>query len=245
MIPDRRDDRRVNTVAHTTSVSERAPAPAWENRAVADGLRKAASLIVVREAPGEGPEILVLERGAGSRFLPGYVAFPGGAVDAADDVLADRWFGETGEAARAAAVRELVEEAGLGVTSGGIVETASLDPVHESPPTVDQLAKVAHWVAPESVPVRFDARFFAVAAPDGLKPHPDGVETAAAWWVAPRTLMTEWEAGARKLYWPTYFTMTRLVECERADDVLALRFETREPTDHEEAGLPRSVFVQE
>src|SRR5438093_4566762 len=51
---------------------------------VEDELRKAASLIPVRPAPG-GPEILVLERGSGSRFLPGYVAFPGGAVDDEDE----------------------------------------------------------------------------------------------------------------------------------------------------------------
>ena len=31
---------------------------------------------------GDGPEVLVLERSAASRFLPSYVVFPGGAVDA-------------------------------------------------------------------------------------------------------------------------------------------------------------------
>ena len=29
----------------------------------------------------------------------------------------------------------------------------------------DGVPQVSHWVAPESVPVRFDARYFAVAAP--------------------------------------------------------------------------------
>jgi 8-oxo-dGTP pyrophosphatase MutT (NUDIX family) len=218
---------------------------AWENRAVVDTLRKAASLIAVREGPIGGPEILVLERGGGSRFLPGYVAFPGGAVDEEDEALAARWFGDANEAARAAAIRELVEEAGLGITAGGMIEVASIDPLHATPPHAEQLTQIAHWIAPDEVPVRFDARFFATAAPQGLTPEADGGETAAAWWVAPDVLIAEWEAGARKLYWPTYFTMTKLAECRTVADLLTLRFETREPTEEEEAELPRSVFFQE
>jgi 8-oxo-dGTP pyrophosphatase MutT (NUDIX family) len=211
---------------------------------VEDRIRKAASVIVVRRAP-VGPEILVLERGSGSRFLPGYVAFPGGAVDEDDEALAATWFGDELEAPRAAAVRELVEEAGLGLTADGMIRTVSLDPVHDAPPPAAALHQIAHWIAPERVPVRFDARFFAVGAPEGLTPTPDGGETAAAWWASPRGLLREWETGARKLYWPTYFTMTQLARCRFPEDVLALRFETREATDEEEAKLARSVFEQE
>lgn len=207
-------------------------------------MRKAASLIVVRSAPVE-IEILVLERGSVNRFLPGYVAFPGGAVDPEDEGLAVRWFGDGKQAARAASVRELTEEAGLGLTSDGLVPAASLDAIHAAPPSTDQLPEIAHWVAPERVPVRFDARFFAAVAPPGLTPTPDGEETTAAWWVPPRLLLSEWGAGARKLYWPTYFTLTRLALCTDANDLLALRFDTREPTDQEEADLPRSVFLQD
>jgi len=211
---------------------------------VEDDLRKAASVIPVRPAPG-GPEILVLERGSGSRFLPGYVAFPGGAVDDEDEALASKWFGDEAESARAAAVRELVEEAGLGLTAAGMIQTLSLDPVHDSPPSADTIHQIAHWIAPARVPVRFDARFFVVAGPDGLAPTPDGGETAEAWWVSPRALMREWEAGARKLYWPTYFTVIHLAGCGSVEEVLRLRFDTREPTAEEEAELARSVFEQE
>ena len=59
----------------------------------------------------------MLERSAASRFLAGYVVFPGGAVDGGDAVIAERWFGDAAEAARAAGVRELVEEAGLALTA--------------------------------------------------------------------------------------------------------------------------------
>lgn len=211
---------------------------------MAEQIRKAASLIVVRDAP-EGLEILVLERGSVNRFLPGYVAFPGGAVDPQDEVLATRWFGDAKEASRAASVRELTEEAGLGLTSNGLVLAVSLEPVEGAPPSKEQLPEIAHWVAPERIPVRFDARFFAAAAPMGLSPTPDGEETTAAWWVSPPVLLSEWEAGKRKLYWPTYFTLTWLARCPEAKDLLGLRFDTREPTDQEEAELPRSVFRQD
>ena len=50
---------------------------------VDDEIREAASAVVARDAE-EGLEVLVLERSAASRFLPGYVAFPGGSTDEED-----------------------------------------------------------------------------------------------------------------------------------------------------------------
>jgi 8-oxo-dGTP pyrophosphatase MutT (NUDIX family) len=214
-----------------------------DDREAAEEIRKAASLVVAREGVA-GPEILVLERGASSRFLPGYIAFPGGAVDESDKLLAMKWFGDAVEADRAASVRELLEEAGLALTSDGLVEADSLERVDQAPPAASQLRELAHWVAPEQVPVRFDARFFAAASPAGLTPTPDGGETAAAWWAAPKALLEEWESGDRLLYWPTYFTMRKLADCSTASELLALWFETREPTDDEMTELPRSVFEQ-
>lgn len=212
-----------------------------------DDIRQAASVIAVREGAAD-PEVLVLERSARSRFLPGYVVFPGGAVDGDDAALAAKWFDDDAEAARAAAVRELVEEAGLALTRDGLVDAGtpdSLDPVHAAPPSVEQLHELARWVAPDEVPVRFDARYFTVAAPMGLEPAPDGGEAARAWWASPRELLAEWQAGARKLYWPTYATMLELAACDSAEAVAALTFETREPDDDEVVRLRRSVFWED
>ena len=215
-----------------------------------DEIRHAASVLAIREGAGGagGPEVLVLERGARSRFLPGYVVFPGGAVDAGDAALAARWFGDDGEYARAAAVRELVEEAGLALTRDGLVDAGdpdSLDPVHAAPPSVEQLHELARWVAPDEVPVRFDARYFTVEAPAGLEPAPDGTEAALAWWAPPRELLAEWQVGARKLYWPTYATMLELAACDSLESIVALTIETREPDDDEVVRLPRSVFWED
>lgn len=210
------------------------------------GIREAATVIVARESEG-GLEILVLERAAGQRFLPGYVAFPGGAVDAGDPELAARWFGDTGEAARAAAVRELAEEAALAITADGPVAPGSREPlelVNASPPPVDRLVEIARWIAPERIPVRFDARYFAVRAQGGLEPSPDGSETSRAWWASPAELLDGFRSGARLLYWPTYYTTMALAGCSTVAEVLALRLDTREPGEDELERLPNSTFWQ-
>jgi 8-oxo-dGTP pyrophosphatase MutT (NUDIX family) len=216
----------------------------WDNPDVEELIREAASVIAVR-ASADGPEVLVLERSAASRFLPGYVVFPGGAADAEDADLAARWFGSSREAARACAVRELAEEAGLALTGGGLMGGGALATVDARPPTPEQLGELARWVAPETVPVRFDARYFVVAGGDGPEPTPDGTEAVAAWWISPRELLREWEAGVRKLYWPTWFTLRALAGAETLQDLLALRIRTREPDDEELERLPRSVFWQD
>jgi 8-oxo-dGTP pyrophosphatase MutT (NUDIX family) len=214
---------------------------------VADELRTAASLIAGRDG-SDGVELLVIERSRSSRFLPGYVAFPGGATDPGDAELAVEWFGTADEVARACAIRELSEETALVLTVDGMGPIGSWDPlspVGMAPPTPEQLPEIAHWVAPEQVPVRFDARYFATEAIDGLEPTADGSEAASAWWASAADLLSDHEAGRRKLYWPTYFTLTYLVGCGSVADLLELRLETREPTPEDEGRLPRPTFWQD
>lgn len=216
-----------------------------------DELRMAASLIGVRDATG-GPEVLVIERTLDHRFLPGYVAFPGGAVDPTDGPIAERWFGDANEVGRAAAIRELAEEVGLAVTAGGVVGVGDeadqgmrLVPIDAAPPSVAALAQVARWVAPEQVPVRFDARYYAIRMDGAAEPTPDGVEAARAWWASPRALLDAWASGDVLLYWPTHFTMHALAEAADADALLALHLVTREPDEDDLERLPRSVFYQD
>lgn len=208
-----------------------------------DTVRQAASVIAGRDAPGL--EVLVLERSAASRFLPGYVAFPGGSIDPEDVELGRRWFGSDHEARRACVVRELVEECGLAITRDGVVASGSLGPVDAAPPASGSIVEIARWIAPESVPVRFDARYFAIRTPVALDPTPDEVETAAAWWATPAEVLDDWESQRRLLFWPTYFTMRAVAACASVDDLLALRLDTREPDDHELEWLHRSTFYQD
>src|SRR6266571_1887452 len=142
-----------------------------------------------------------------ARAAPGYVVFPGGAEDPDDDELARRWFGSPDERARACAVRELAEEAGLHIEA-----------------TVDELPEIGHWIAPEFLPVRFDARFFAAAADlarGSLEPTPDGLEIVDAWWVRPADLLVAGARGDVPLAWPTVRTLEALAACRSVADVLA------------------------
>ena len=88
--------------------------------------RPAATVIAARRG-ANGVEVLVLKRGSEHRFLPGYLAFPGGAVEPQDGGLASRWFGSSAESGRACAVRELIEEAGLALTAAGLVTVGGDD----------------------------------------------------------------------------------------------------------------------
>jgi 8-oxo-dGTP pyrophosphatase MutT (NUDIX family) len=207
-------------------------------------IREAAAAICVRDGRSGQPEVLVVRRSARSRFLPGYIAFPGGALEPEDEARADRWFGDARERHRAAAVRELAEEVGLSVSGSGVVADHALGTVDRDPPAIGALHQVCRWVAPPEVPVRFDARYFAIAVDDVVRPEVDGREVADAWWATGSELLSGWTAGDHKLYWPTWFTVGRLAACAARADVLALEFETREPTVDEQATMPRHVMEQ-
>src|SRR5947209_15352032 len=70
--------------------------------------RPAASVIVLRGG-GEALEVLLVKRNPAARFMGAAWVFPGGAVD--------RHEGEGELALRAAALRELAEEAGIALSS--------------------------------------------------------------------------------------------------------------------------------
>jgi len=210
------------------------------------GIRDAATVVAAREGPG-GPEVLVVRRAAGSRFLAGYLAFPGGAVEPGDADLAERWFGTREEAARACAVRELLEETGLALTREGMRAADPADgiaAIHALPPLPGQLVAISRWVAPERVPVRFDARFFAVRAPSGVEARAASPEVAETRWARPRDLLEGWAEGRVLLYWPTMKMLEGLAGCATVEEVLAARIPQREPVGGEETLMPRSTFFE-
>jgi len=108
--------------------------------------RPAATLILAREGAG-APEVLLMKRAAGARFMPGAYVFAGGAVDASDaadavyalsadfpDERASRRLNvpEHGLSYYVAAAREAFEECGLLMAydgSGSLVDLTSWDEV--------------------------------------------------------------------------------------------------------------------
>jgi 8-oxo-dGTP pyrophosphatase MutT (NUDIX family) len=151
-------------------------------------------------------EVLMLQRGTEARFMPGVWVFAGGVVEEADrqDAAAAPMDGvEPDELAhRICGARELGEEGGL------TVEATSLLPW-------------SRWITPEQVPMRFDTRFYVGLAPPHAKPEPDGVEMAAARWMAPADALDEYAEGRFELSFPTIRHLEELRGYPDADAVLA------------------------
>lgn len=187
----------------------------------------------------------MLRRSAASRFAPGFLVFPGGVVEDRDGPLAERLFGDAGEIARACALRELYEETGLLLTASGLEVVTERPPLEErrlDPPAAGDLVEMARWVAPRTLEFRFDAIFFAVGAPPGLEPVPDGIEAAAAWWAVPEEILVESTRGESPLMWPTLVTLERLASASGVEDVLAMRIEQLEPGHEEREARVRGAW---
>jgi hypothetical protein len=90
------------------------------------------------------------------------------------------------------------------------------------PPPARRLVEIARWIAPETLDVRFDARFFAVALPGGIEPVPDGVEVTGARWASPQTVLAAVERGEEQVMWPTLVMLQALAACHEVADVLEL-----------------------
>lgn len=156
----------------------------------------AATVILLRDAPG-GLETLVLLRNSKLAFAGGMWVFPGGRVDPADaEGAADEL-----AAARAAAVREAAEEAGLVV-----------DP--------DAMVVLAHWCPPAAVTKRFATWFFVGPAPEGAVTI-DGGEIHEHAWVRPADALARRDAGEIELTPPTWVTLHDLSQYATVADALA------------------------
>lgn len=154
--------------------------------------RPAATVVLLREAPGGEPEVFMLRRSARSPFMPDALVFPGGAVDPAD--------GPAGSDAafEAAARRECAEEAG-----------------------VDLGARPLHWfdtwVTPTAEPRRYEARFYLahLAAGEGAGAAADGHETHEGRWATPAAILAAWDREEVDLPPPTLCIVGRLADARR------------------------------
>jgi 8-oxo-dGTP pyrophosphatase MutT (NUDIX family) len=156
--------------------------------------RQSASVILLRDGP-EALELLLVKRSAAQRFMGGVWVFPGGAVDAHE--------GEGDAAHRAAAVRELAEEAGVG----------GIDP--------SELVKYSRWITPEHIATRFDTHFFLAVAPAGVRARCDGIECVDLRWISPQAALDEQRRGELELVFPTIKHLEQLCAFQSPEDLLA------------------------
>ena len=175
--------------------------------------RPAATVILLRRGgkhAERGLQVLLVRRNPGARFMPGVWVFPGGAVDPGD--------GDGEEAHRAAAVRELGEEAGIDLPA-------------------EELVAYSRWITPTVVPIRFDTRFYLALAPAHSPPHPDGSETVDAGWFEPQAALDAHHAGELPLVFPTIKHLESLIGYASAAEALeAARRRDVKPVEPEVVG---------
>jgi 8-oxo-dGTP pyrophosphatase MutT (NUDIX family) len=156
--------------------------------------RQAATVILLRGG-AEQLELLLVRRTPGARFMGGVWVFPGGAVDAGE--------GDGDDAHRAAAIRELHEEAGVRLDEPG------------------DLVKFSRWITPAAVQIRFDTHFFLAPLPHGQEPRVDGEECVDLGWFTPQSALAAHRAGDIALVFPTIKHLEQLSDFASVDDLLA------------------------
>ncbi len=124
--------------------------------------RPAASLLLIRD-PFSAPSVLMGQRGAFHKFMPGRLVFPGGGVDPVDATA------PISHSPSPNALRNLQRIAGLELAKGLLSATAreleeetglSLG----SPPNLSGLDFLCRAITPPTNPIRFDAYFFIADA---------------------------------------------------------------------------------
>jgi 8-oxo-dGTP pyrophosphatase MutT (NUDIX family) len=157
----------------------------------------AATVVLLRDG-ADGVEVLLGERPHDRGSFAGAWVFPGGAVDDEDAAGEPT---DSAAAARRAAVRETVEEVGLAVDAGDLVEFAV-------------------WSPPEGVPKRMRTWFFATRAPEA-EPVAAVDELVAVEWLRPAAALERHAGAGMTLFPPTWVTLHGLRDAPSVDDALA------------------------
>jgi 8-oxo-dGTP pyrophosphatase MutT (NUDIX family) len=195
--------------------------------------RPAATVVIVRDRAGLPPELLMVERAATMAFAAGALVFPGGAVDDADHDLAARLRNDLPPdeaAARIAAIRETIEEAGLGIGLTGAIDAATLlrlrDGLHDGQPLgllldrhglaldLAALTPFARWhPAPfEQARRVYDTRFYLARAPLGQVASVDSTENVRLFWSSAADTLALCDAGRGRVIFPTRRNLERLAQ---------------------------------
>ena len=161
----------------STRPTDERPAPGEEHNPGAPTRPRQAATVILLRGGERTLELLLVKRTPAARFMGGVWVFPGGAVERAE--------GEDDRAHRAAAVRELHEEAGVEL------------------PDAAELVKFSRWITPAEVAIRFDTHFFLATLPAGQEPQVDGEECVEHRWFTPAGALEAHRVGEILLVFPT------------------------------------------
>ena len=201
----------------------------------------AATLVIFRDGtPGSPPDILMVERAKAMAFAAGALVFPGGRVDPGDHALAELHANVLGAdpddtAARIAAIRETIEEAGLPIglsPAPDADELATLrNALHAGTPLADALAAIgttldldrlvpfARWLPAHAHMRIFDTRFYLARLPaDAPAASVDQTENVRLLWASAQTVLDKADAGHVTIIYPTRRNLERLAQFSSFDD---------------------------
>jgi 8-oxo-dGTP pyrophosphatase MutT (NUDIX family) len=202
-----------------------------------------------------------------SEFMPNVYVFPGGSVSA-DDRTAEQAAGlcaplllpeehtHLGTGVRAAAIRELFEEANILLAyqagrqilavdkemvahfaayrqafneqRGSLVELATRNHLLLA---TDSLVYFSHWITPAGSPKRYDTHFFLAMAPPEQDALHDQLETSAGIWIQPEHALERSATGDFPLAFPTYHQLLELAHYNTVHEVLTAEYfvQTQQP----------------
>jgi 8-oxo-dGTP pyrophosphatase MutT (NUDIX family) len=175
-------------------VSAQRPEPGAEFNPGPATVPRLAATVIVLGGGGDHLEVLLAQRTPTARFMGGAWVFPGGAVSPED--------GEGDAALRAAAIRELREEAGIELADAG------------------ELVTFSRWITPEEVKIRYDTWFFLARLPKGAEPEVDGEEIVDARWFTPAAALAAGESEEILLVFPTIKHLERIAVFASADELM-------------------------
>ncbi|MEP6792607.1 MAG: NUDIX domain-containing protein, partial [Ramlibacter sp.] len=167
--------------------------------------RPAATVLLLRDAAGDGIEVLMTRRSPTASFAPGAYVFPGGGIDPADTqaraIAARRpTQGDAHLTQAIAAIRESFEELGVLLArhaDGRPADAADIAALDRHQPfaaqcaarglklAADEVYVLAHWITDRDLPRRFDVPFLVARMPAGQHPVADEAEQFEPVWIKP------------------------------------------------------------
>lgn len=223
--------------------------------------RLSAAVMLLRDSTSEqgGIEVFMVRRVVQSEFMPDVYVFPSGSVSSDDqqtEASADLCapvaataadpggLTALGQGVRAAAIRELFEEANvllayregtmLAINADTVLRFAdyrrafnersgslkTLATNEHLTLATDHLAYFAHWITPESLPKRYDTHFFLAIAPAEQEAAYDNLETSEGVWIGPQVALERFQRKEFPIAFPTFHQLHDLSAFATAQEAL-------------------------
>lgn len=85
----------------------------------------------------------------------------------------------------------------------------------------DVLQPYSRWITPESLPRRYDTRFFVTEMPEAQEPLHDALETTDSIWISPKLALERYRQGEFPLVFATEKHLERMAHHHSLEEMLA------------------------